>query len=65
MDNSAEPEFGNHNGDNLADCEDDEYDENAYYNWTDHPIRKLYDNPKNLFHRSYIEEEEETEPEDT
>lgn len=52
-------DFGNYNGDNLAECEDDEHDENAYYNWINHPIRKHFDNPKNIFHRSYINNDEE------
>ena len=53
------PEVGNGNGDNLAEDPEDEYDENAHYNWTNHPIRKLYDNPKNSFHRSRLTEESE------
>jgi len=58
-------EFGNHNGDNLTEDSDDEHDENAHYNWTNHPIRKLYDNPKNIFHPSYADEWQTTEEEDT
>lgn len=47
-----DPAYGNHNGDNLTESEDDEFDENAYYNWVNHPIRQLYDNPRNSFHAS-------------
>lgn len=42
------PEFGNRTGDNLTRCEDDEYDENACYNWAD--VHQLYDNHKARFH---------------
>lgn len=49
-------EFGNRTGDNLTESEDDEYDENAHYNWINHPIRRLYDNPRNIFHPSYADE---------
>jgi hypothetical protein len=59
----VDPEFGNRNGDNCTEDPEDEYDENAYYNWVNHPIRKLYDNPKNSFHQTYLTDEpEEPEP---
>ena len=62
---TPDPEiFGNHNGDNLTESEDDECDENSCFNWINHPIRQLYDNPKNQFHRSYLDEPHEPEPED-
>lgn len=53
-----DPEFGNLTGDNLIEGEDDEFDENACYNWVNHPIRKLYDNPRNTYHPSYMDEPE-------
>ena len=59
----VDPELGNGNGDNLTEDPEDEYDENAHYNWINHPIRRLYDNPRNIFHPSFIEEPpEQTEP---
>lgn len=51
-----DPEFGNHNGDNLTEDPEDEYDENAHYNWTDHPIRRFFHNPRTSFHPSYADE---------
>ena len=48
----VDPEYGNRNGDNLTESEDDEHDENEYYNWANHPIRQLYDTPRTTFHRS-------------
>jgi hypothetical protein len=48
----VDPEFGNRNGDNLTFSEDDEYDENAHFNWVNHPIRQFYENQKNIFHQS-------------
>lgn len=46
--------FGNDVGDNLTDDENAEVDENERYNWVNNPIRKLFDNPKNLFHQQYL-----------
>lgn len=57
----VDPEYGNHNGDNLTESEDDEYDENAYFNWVNHPIRQLYDNRKTRFHSSYLNENTNSE----
>jgi len=57
-----DPEFGNYNGDNLAEDPDDEHDENECYNWVNHPIRQLFDNPKNIFHRSQLEKPTEDKP---
>lgn len=49
-------ELGNYAGDNLVDDEDDELDENEFFNWTNHPIRKLFDNEnKAHFHPSYLD----------
>lgn len=63
--NPVDPEFGNHNGDNLTEDPEDEYDENAHYNWTDHPIRKFFNNPRTSFHPSFIEDgHHEPEPDD-
>jgi hypothetical protein len=55
---TPDPEiFGNNNGDNLTECEDDEYDENSCFNWINHPVRCFFDNPKNIFHPSFLTEE--------
>jgi hypothetical protein len=43
--------------DNLAYDPDDEQDENECYNWANNPIRRLFDNPRNIFHPSFLEEE--------
>ena len=56
----VDPEFGNRNGDNLTFSEDDEYDENACYNWVNHPIRQLYYNPKTRFHPSNPYDDEDS-----
>lgn len=45
---------GNHTGDNLADDDGDEDDETECLNWTNNPIRKLFDNPKNQYERTYL-----------
>jgi hypothetical protein len=47
--------------DNLAYDPEDENDENECLNWVNNPIRQLFDNPRNLFHRSFLEESEEEE----
>lgn len=49
--------LGNHAGDNLAPTQDDEPDdENESFNWVNNPIRRLFDNPFDSSHRSYLEE---------
>lgn len=53
---NIDPYFGNHVGDNLTDHNDEEDDENQGYNWINNPIRRLFDNPKNRFHRTYLDD---------
>jgi len=50
-----DPYFGNNVGDNLTDDNEEDQDENEGFNWLNHPIRKLFDNPKNKFHRSFLD----------
>jgi hypothetical protein len=50
-----DPYFGNNVGDNLTDDNEDYQDENESYNWTNNPIRKLFDNPKNQYERTHRE----------
>jgi hypothetical protein len=47
---------GNWANDNLSPTEDDEpLDDDECHNWANNPIRKLFDNPVNSSHQSYIE----------
>lgn len=57
-------DFDNWCGDNLAPTDDDEQDdENECLNWTNNPIRKLFDNPVSRFHRTYLDDIEEEDDE--
>jgi hypothetical protein len=47
---------GNWANDNLSPTEDDEpLDDDECHNWVNNPIRKLFDNPVNSSHQSYLE----------
>lgn len=50
-----DPYLGNNVGDNLTDDNEEDQDENEGYNWINHPIRRLFDNPKSTFHRTTLD----------
>lgn len=50
---------GNYNGDNLAFDPEDDHDENTHLNWLDHPIRRLFDNPRASSHHSWLDDDGE------
>jgi hypothetical protein len=56
-------DVGNWNGDNLAFGPQDDADENEFFNWRNHPIRQLFDNPRTASHRSFLDDEEQEDEE--
>jgi hypothetical protein len=58
-DDCAAP-IGNWCGDNLSPTADDEQeDDNECFNWVNNPIRKMFDNPRDSSHFSYLDCDDE------
>jgi hypothetical protein len=58
--------FDNWCGDNLSDPDEDDDDENECYNWSNNPIRALFDNPRQVSHPSMpIVTRQSQEPEES
>ena len=51
-----DPHFGNHNGDNLTEAPEDEFDATAHHHWNNPPVKKAFAVPRNVIRRSDAEE---------
>lgn len=52
-------------GDNLAGNQDDEpEDDEEGFNWVNNPIRRLFDNPIDSSHRSFLDRDDDDDCDD-
>ena len=59
------PHLDNECGDNLIAGEDDEPEQiDEGFNWTNNPVRREFDNPKDTSHRSHIYDDLPSFPEE-